>query len=93
MNSCEKMQIARMNLSASRGRSLETLTQMALRELRKERKAYDHAYVVEGETCCGYVPYGFFSSLRKARFWQLRTMRLKGLECVVSDSKTGIQIY
>ena len=88
MNACEKMQIARLNLRAGRGRSLADQTRIALKQLRRERNTRVATYVVmiDGASCaCTY-------SLRQARLWQLRSAR-NGCECGVYDSKTGIQIY
>lgn len=93
MNACEKMQIARMNLRAGRGRSIEYLTEEALRQLRRTRKADFGLFSVEVIDITGLpVLCNNTNSLHQARFWQLRIMQ-KGVTCAVFDNKTGIQIY
>ena len=93
MNSCEKMQIANLNLKAGRGRSLETKIKMALQKLRRERRGYSHAFSVEVIDETGLpMLYDSTNSLRQARFWQLRNISA-GWECGVFDTRTGLQIY
>lgn len=93
MNSCEKMQIAKINLRPGRGRDLKTLTDIALRELRAERKCYGFKYDVVDEAGGMYNLLGQFGSLRQARFWQLRVKALYGLDLKVLDTKTLVRIF
>lgn len=87
------MQIAKMNLRPGRGRSIKALTILALQTLRSERNGKWHPYAVESTDPDEYEPLGLFSSLRQARFCQLRAMHLQGVECIVTDWQTGLRIF
>lgn len=95
MNACEKMQIAKMTLRPGRGRNLKTLTDMALKEMRKERNSIPCPYVVElWHWSVGVVERILCTSLREARFQQLRIKNLhKDYEVAVCDSKTMVALF
>ena len=95
MNSCEKMQIARMNLRPGRGRDLSHLTRLALQTLRQRRQFMPEPYALEDLNripTLYEVKYGTLDTLKKARFHQLRARQLYGLELAVVDSRTRIRL-
>lgn len=91
MNSCEKIQIAKLNLKPCRGRSVEYFTRVALQRMRAERNNDSMPFaLVDAEN--RKIEYGTVGNLRKARFEQLRAKALHGVNMIVCDRKTMIQI-
>lgn len=91
MNACEALQIAKLNLRPYRGKSVAHQTRLHLERMRAERKQMHTPFaLVDAEN--RRLTYGNCTTLRKAVFEKLRAKLLYGIDMIVCDSRTLIQL-
>lgn len=89
MNACEALQIAQMGLRPGRGRSIDDLTKMALKQLRADRQRQSVTFYID--TTDGYR-YAICGTLRDAQLARCKLKRALGLEAEILDACTLIRV-